>query len=140
MGRSLIDLRLLLPYILFFFPATVFVEFIVYYITLAKERAKEEFNEKNLLKQITLIHLLTFPLSLILGISFAILFLPHLFIIILLIEMMVISLESLLLPEMIFKETNSQLSNFKFIGAVCIANIVSMLVGFFPYTLFFPSL
>jgi len=130
--EPLIRSDLLVPYLLFFFPATVFMEFFVYYIALAKEIDSEKINRKNLFEIILFINSLTFPLALIFEFLFVLLKITNLFVFILLIEMIVISLESIIFRVMIDNQSNPLIPNSKIIGFVCIANILSMLIGFLP--------
>ena len=139
--KPIIYIRLLVGSIIVFYPITVLLEFTVYVLVFGDEIEMEYFTGKNLLKAIALINLLTFPLAQIYGYLFMILFYDNsLFYLysIILIEIIVILLELILLPEMVNRDY--QISNIKFRGTICIANVVSMVVGFVLYGLYWPLL
>ena len=138
------DIFIILPLMLLFFPVALVVEFIVFYIALKKDLAMEKFNLRDLSKAIVLMNLLTFPLAQVFRAFFIIIlsFFYSLIYGVLLIELIVILLESIFLAEMLNKameemSPDSWLSNYKIIGAVCVANIISMLAGFLPSLMFF---
>ncbi|UCC18279.1 MAG: hypothetical protein JSV62_09180 [Promethearchaeota archaeon] len=134
-------------FFLLFFPATIVVEFIAFYLAFEKYIAMNKFDERDLLKIILIINSLTFPLAQIFGIFLRLIWLRFstfyytlffdnfsYFGSILLIEIVVISLESILFIDkindiFIKKDLNFRLSNIKTIGAVCIANTISMFLG-----------
>jgi len=113
-----------LPLIPLFYLLTVAIEFVVYYIVLKRRK----FDTKDLFETIAFINLLTSPLAVFLNVSFP----NYLFYFIIL-----ILLESIFLVDKINKTLDEEslatlLSKVKLVSIVCVANMVSMLVGIIP--------
>ncbi len=118
-----------LPYMFLAFLITLGLELVVFYVAFLGDLEGKNMSRTNLSRKILYINSLTFPLVQIFGILFARLFSTYLLLFILLNELIVILLESLLLPDMIKKINYSQVPNNKIILTTIIANLVSMVIG-----------
>ena len=118
---------LFLPIIPLFYLITVAIEFVIYYTALDKFR----FEARDILRPIAFANLITNPIAQIFSILFMVLFPNYLFYFILIIEVIVIIIESLLLFDIFTRKVELSKKRFRYI--VFIANLFSMLIGILPY-------
>lgn len=122
-----------LPLIPFLYLVTVIIEFVIFYLAFEKRR----YDTKTLFKTIAFINLLTNPIAQIFGVFFMILFPNYLYYFIILIEVLVILLEFIFIIDFVHANLDetylkTSLSKLKLLSIICVANVISMLIGFIP--------